>query len=126
MNIQDILGNQNELPLERTAVNGGFCGIFRTVACIGDSLSSGEFESFAHGAPGYHDYFDYSWGQFLARDAGLTVYNFSKGGMTARDYDAFARGMGYYDDEKKARAYVNCRQLEAWIGSIQTLLCLMC
>ena len=31
-------------PLEQLAPNGGFCGIFHTIGCIGDSMSSGEFE----------------------------------------------------------------------------------
>lgn len=106
MNIKDFMDAANEKPLDRLVANGGFCGIFRTIACIGDSLSSGELESFAQDAKGYHDYYDYSWGQFLARDAGCTVYNFSKGGMTARKYDAFAREKGFYDDAYKAQAYI--------------------
>ena len=32
-------------PLDQIRPDGGFCGIFRTIGCIGDSLSSGEFES---------------------------------------------------------------------------------
>ena len=106
MDLRIFLKQENEQPLDNMAVNGGFCGILRTVACIGDSLSSGEFESFENGAKGYHDYFDYSWGQFMARDAGLTVHNFSKGGMSAEQYDAFARDKGYYAPELAARAYI--------------------
>ena len=34
----------NEKPLDTLLTDGGNVGIFRTHACIGDSLSSGEFE----------------------------------------------------------------------------------
>ena len=33
--------NFAENPLQTIAPNGGFCGIFKTIACIGDSLASG-------------------------------------------------------------------------------------
>ena len=78
--------NKTERPLERLAPGGGYCAILRTVGCVGDSLASGEFESMdENGERGYHDMFPYSWGQFLARDCGSTVYNFSRGGMTAKE-----------------------------------------
>ena len=35
---------ENEQPLDHLLPDGGFCGIFRKIGCIGDSLSSGEFE----------------------------------------------------------------------------------
>lgn len=106
MDIRKFMKQNGEKPLDNLVSNGGLCGIFRTIACIGDSLSSGEFESFANGENGYHDYYDYSWGQFMARDTGCTVYNFSRGGMTAKDYDAFAREKGFFDDKYKSRAYI--------------------
>ncbi len=108
MNINKLYFDPAEKPLERPAQNGGFCGILRTVGCIGDSLSSGEFESRdENGKPGYHDFFEYSWGQFMARDAGLTVYNFSRGGMTASEYvNRFAEKMGYWDPALACRAYI--------------------
>lgn len=106
MDIKQFMKNEGEKPLDRIVSNGGLCGIFRTIACIGDSMSSGEFESFQNGETGYHDYYDYSWGQFIARDAGCTVYNFSQGGMTAKQYGSFARSKGFYGDEYKSRAYI--------------------
>lgn len=106
MDIRQYMAAENEKPLDNIVANGGLCGIFRTLVCIGDSLSSGEFESFKDGQKGYHDYFDYSWGQFMARDAGLTVYNFSRGGLAARTFLEEAAGRGWYDEEKKARAYI--------------------
>ena len=30
--------------------------------------------------------YEYSWGQFIARTIGSKVYNFSRGGMTAKEY----------------------------------------
>ncbi|MCQ2456869.1 MAG: SGNH/GDSL hydrolase family protein [Clostridia bacterium] len=100
--------NINEKPLENPVRDGGFCKIFRSIACIGDSLSSGEFEStYKDGSTGYHDMFDYSWGQFIARDCNSKVYNFSQGGMTARAYcDSFAEEKGFWGEDKKAQAYI--------------------
>lgn len=107
MDIQKFMMQPGEQPLDHLVTNGGFCGIFRTIACVGDSLSSGEFESMQNGVIGYHDYFDYSWGQFLARDAGCTVYNFSRGGMTAREYcEDFAESMDFWNVERRAQAYI--------------------
>ena len=98
----------NEKPFDRMTTNGGLCSIFRTIGCIGDSLSSGEFESLsAEGKKGYHDFFDYSWGQYMARHAGITAYNFSKGGMTARQYwNTFAEEKGYWNPDLLCQAYI--------------------
>lgn len=107
MDIKQFIKQDSEKPLDHIVANGGFCGIFRKIACIGDSLSSGEFESMANGTKGYHDYFEYSWGQFLARDAGCTVYNFSRGGMTASEYcDSFAESMDFWNVERRCQAYI--------------------
>lgn len=106
MDIKKFMKQEGEQPLDNIVTNGGFCAIFRRIACIGDSLSSGEFQSFENGAHGYHDMYEHSWGQYMARDAGCTVYNFSKGGMTAKDFDRFARDKGFFADELKAEAYV--------------------
>ena len=78
---------ETEKPFDRMADDGGFSAIFRTIACIGDSLSSGEHEGTAGDGSGlYLDYFEYSWGQFMARTIGSKVYNLSRGGMTANEY----------------------------------------
>jgi lysophospholipase L1-like esterase len=99
---------ENEKPLDRIVTDGGFCAIFRTIACIGDSLSSGEFESIKpDGTKRYHDFYEYSWGQFIGRACGSTVYNFSKGGMTAKAYvEDFADVKGFWDRNKLAQAYI--------------------
>lgn len=98
----------SEKPLEDLVSDGGFCAIFRHIGCIGDSLSSGELESLKDGKKGYHDYYEHSWGQYLARMCGSTAYNFSVGGLTARDFlthiheDRF----NVYDPARKCEAYI--------------------
>lgn len=108
MTLRDIIGDENEKPLDRLATDGGFVGIFRTIAVVGDSLASGEFEAKNdRNEKIYIDRFDYSWGQYIARMAGCTVYNFSKGGMTAREYIRhFANVNGYWRRESAANAYI--------------------
>lgn len=109
MNVYEYMSvGENEKPLDRIVTDGGFCSIFRTIGCIGDSLSSGEFESLnADGQKGYHDYYEYSWGQFIARSCGSKVYNFSRGGMTAKEYvNSFGEKFGSWDKEKACQAYI--------------------
>ena len=109
MNIYEYMSvAENEKPLDRMVMDGGFCSIFRTIACIGDSLSSGEFESVGEdGTKRYHDFYEYSWGQFLGRACGSKVYNFSQGGMTAKDYiEFFADKNGFWGRDKLAQAYI--------------------
>ena len=85
MNIKDLFP-EGEKPLDRLLPDGGFVGIFRTMGFIGDSLASGEFEATAaNGGKTYHDMYEYSWGQYVGRIAGLTARNFSRGGMTAHE-----------------------------------------
>ena len=109
MKLEDFIGTPEEKPLDRYAEDGGFAGIFRTIGCIGDSLASGEFEVLhpTAGTKMYLDRFDYSWGQYIARIAGSTVYNFSRGGMTAKEYnETFGNAMGYFRPELAADAYI--------------------
>ncbi len=100
--------NADEKPLDRIVTDGGYCRVFRTIGAIGDSLSSGELESMdeTHERH-YHDFFDYSWGQVLARNTGCKVYNFSRGGMTAKEYwERFAEDNGYWEEDKLCQAYI--------------------
>lgn len=108
MDLTRYYASEGEKPLDRIVHDGGLCGIFRTIACIGDSLSSGELESLDNeGNKGYHDIFYYSWGQYMARTMGNTVYNFSKGGMTAKDYcENFAESMDFWNPVKAAQCYI--------------------
>lgn len=107
MNLDRYYLAEGEQPLDVIKPDGGFFSIFRTFACIGDSLASGEMESHNPNGTGYHDYFEYSWGQFMARAAGSQCYNFSRGGMTAIEYwKSFGEAKGFWDPEKAAQAYI--------------------
>lgn len=109
MNVYEYISIcEKEKPLDRIVTDGGFCAIFRTIACIGDSLSSGEFESIDdQGKRHYHDMYEYSWGQFIGRSCGSKVLNFSKGGMTAQDFvDKYAEVYGCWNKEKACQAYI--------------------
>lgn len=109
MNIEEYISvGESEKPLDRIVTDGGFCSIFRTIGCIGDSLSSGEFEAKNEkGEKTFHDFFEYSWGQFIARSCGCKVYNFSRGGMTAKEYmESFAQSKGFWDRDKLCQAYI--------------------
>lgn len=99
---------ENEKPLDRLADGYSNTAVFRKIAFVGDSLSSGEFETRdAEGNPGYHDLYEYSWGQYIARKNGLFAYNFSRGGMSAKEYvESFAEANGMWDKEKACQAYV--------------------
>ncbi|MBE6585926.1 MAG: SGNH/GDSL hydrolase family protein [Ruminococcaceae bacterium] len=124
MNVHDLYFNPNEKPLDNICRDGGFVSIFRTIACVGDSLSSGEFETLEQdtGVHHYYDMFEYSWGQFLGRMSGSKVYNFSRGGMTASEYcDSFAEAKGFWDADKKAQAYIIALGINDLIGARQPL-----
>lgn len=95
-----------EKPLEKIITDGGFTAIFRKMGFVGDSLSSGEFVSYMNDVKDWHDMYEYSWGQFIARKCSLTAYNFSMGGMTARKFKEFAYHCGFFDKEKVCPAYV--------------------
>ena len=97
-----------EQPLDRLVEGYSNTAIFRTMAFIGDSLSSGEFESVNDaGIHGNHDFYEYSWGQYIARHNGLTAYNFSRGGMTCVEYmTSFAENNGFWNPRYAAQAYV--------------------
>ena len=108
MDWNNLLYPTDEKPLDRLVEGYSRTSIFRTIGFIGDSLSSGEFETRdGEGKAHYHDLFEYSWGQFIARKNGLKAYNFSKGGMTGKRYiEEFAEARGYWNPELAAQAYV--------------------
>ena len=108
MNLNDMIFATDEKPLEKMPENGGYTAIFRKIGVVGDSLSSGEFESRdKDGNKGYHDYFEYSWGQNLARLCGSSCYNFSRGGMSAREYcEGYADSMRFWDPQYACQCYI--------------------
>ena len=74
---------EKELPLSEIIRDGGMMNIFRTIGVIGDSLASGEFEYDLDGEKGYWDCYEYSWGKQIERITGISVTNYSHGGLTA-------------------------------------------
>ncbi len=109
MNLDKYFSNKDELPLDNLIENGGgMCSIFRTIGCIGDSLSSGEFQCKSEeGIYSFLDFYEYSWGQFMARATGSKVYNFSQGGMTAKAFmSSFGVQCGAFDFDHLCQAYI--------------------
>lgn len=123
MDWKTFLNTDGEQPLDRFVQGISNTAIFRTIGFVGDSLSSGEFESrSAEGTAGYHDYFEYSWGQYIARKNGLKAYNFSRGGMSAKWYmQNYAEENGFWDPEKACQAYVIALGVNDVIGGRQTV-----
>ena len=123
------LDQKEEQPLDKLVADGGFCGIFRRIGCVGDSLSSGEYEIIDEdGTSHYHDIYECSWGQFISYITGSKVYNFSKGGMSAKRYnETFAEENDFWNPRKACQAYIialgvndlfGCRQE---VGSLEDI-----
>lgn len=109
MRLEKLLGiTTNEKPLDNLVTDGGYTSIFREIVCVGDSLSSGEFEHIdENGKYTFHDKYEYSWGQFIARSTGCKVYNFSRGGMSAKEYmETFANDNNFFDPSILPGAYI--------------------
>ncbi len=111
MKINDLIQPRKGNPLDDLVVDGGYVSIFRTIACIGDSLSSGEFqvelEENGVKTMHYYDFYEHSWGQYIARMTGSKVYNFSRGGMKAVDYlNGFGDSILAFNKDKIAQAYI--------------------
>ena len=109
MNINEFTFiDKNEKPLDNLVFNGGCCSVFKRICIIGDSLSAGEFE--AKGEDGntlFFDCFDYSWGAYIHEHTGSEVLNFSRGGMTAKEYyETFAEEKGFWNKDKLCQAYI--------------------
>ncbi len=87
--------------------DGGMTAVLRTVGIFGDSLASGEQEyTQADGVDGYHDDYDLSWGQFMARKCGIQVTNYCRGGLTAQSFQDLAKDRGAFCTENKCKAYI--------------------
>ena len=108
MNIEHFIHPKDEKPLEKLIPTGGMTAILRRIGCVGDSLSSGELETTdPTGRKVYLDLYEHSWGQYIARMTGAMVYNFSKGGMTARGYIGdFAYSQNFWDPKLACDAYI--------------------
>ena len=93
----------NEQPLDIIKETCGFAGVFKQIGVIGDSLSSGEFESHdENGGIVYTDMYEYSWPAVLERITGTKYNNYSRGGMTAREYmQSWADANGFWHGIKR-------------------------
>lgn len=109
MNQQMFNYKKDENPLENIKENCGFAAIFKDIGVIGDSLSSGEFEATdENGQTTYHDFYEYSWPAILQRITGTHYSNFSRGGMTLKEfYESWANKNNF---GKKTRLYHQFRK----------------
>ena len=73
-------------PVEKTDYQKNLFTSFIKFGVVGDSLASGEAVANNSGSNVYIDNYDYSWGQFIARNHGMNCVNFSKGGATTRTF----------------------------------------
>ena len=98
MNLDLFTVAPGEKPLDNLKAACGFAGIFKEIGIIGDSLSSGEFESQdEEGNTFYHDMYEYSWPAVLERLTGTVYRNYSRGGMTAKEYlESWADQNGFW------------------------------
>ncbi len=105
MNSKVFEWNENEKPLDNLKENCGFAGIFKDIGVVGDSLSSGEFEATNEaGETTYHDMYEYSWPAILERLTGTKYYNYSRGGMSFKEfYESWADKNGFW---QKRQAYI--------------------
>ena len=104
-----IFNSSEEKPLDVLIEDGGFCGIFRRIGVVGDSLASGAMQIVSNeGINSFYDMYEYSWGQYMARKVGCHVENFSRGGMTAQMFcDSFGRDCGaFYSRERACQCYI--------------------
>ncbi len=106
---EDMYGLEEGVePLDYVVEDGGLCSIFQSVAVIGDSLSSGEFEVVdLEGNHSWHDMYEYSWGSYMARDCGFKITHMSKGGMTAKEFvTSYAPSKDYFTKRYKSQVYI--------------------
>ena len=105
MNQQIFNYKIDEKPLDNIKENCGFSAIFKDIGVIGDSLSSGEFEATDEsGQITYHDFYEYSWPAILQRITGTNYSNFSRGGMSLKEfYESWADKNNFW---QKKQAYI--------------------
>ena len=95
-----------ETPLEYLHDDPGMLDIFLHVGCIGDSLASGESYWNDGGEVHGNDFYQYSWGQYLARKTGNTYYNWSRGGMTTKTWLQSEYATECFDGQHLCEAYI--------------------
>ena len=96
----------SETPLKSLTDNTGMLDIFLHVGCIGDSLASGESYWNDGGTAHGQDFYQYSWGQYLARKTGNTYYNWSSGGQSTRTWLQSSYATECFDGQHLCEAYI--------------------
>ena len=104
--LQNIPVESSTDPLAKIKETVGFLSCFLHVGCIGDSLASGEATSNEGGSTAYHDIYEHSWGQYLARATGNTYYNFSNGGLTTKTWMTSQHATNCFDGQHLCEAYI--------------------
>ena len=105
-NTGNITNSTIEQPLDSFVDGGGLTTIFKTISVIGDSFASGTLEDCQPIKTFTQEIKDYSWPQFLARTTGNTVHNFTKSGLTAKDYCShIATNFDFWKSEYTSDAY---------------------
>ena len=87
--------------LERNSIKPTI-SLFQNIGIIGDSYASGEL----YVNEKYTDHYDISWGQILARKNGIKAVNFSKGGLTTRDWLADDHGLSLLNSSDQQDLYL--------------------
>ncbi len=93
-------------PLESISDVTGMLDIFLHVGCIGDSLASGESYWNDGGTTQGADFYQYSWGQYLARKTGNKYYNWSKGGLSTKMWLTSEYATECFDGQHLCEAYI--------------------
>ena len=92
-------------PYEKKELHYNLVSIFRTIGVIADSLASGQGR--INSLSSFHDFYEFSWPQCIARELNVTVYNFTKSGLTTRSW--LTDNMGYplmSDGEHNCTCYI--------------------
>lgn len=93
------------------------------IGIIGDSYASGEIYINDEA----HDIYYQSWGQIMARTKGITVHNFSQGGMAAKSFmQGASHGLNKLLNTEKCNLYVivlgiNDKKTAADVGTINDI-----
>lgn len=103
----DMVLVPNEMPLDVLKRDGGLFTIFRKVAYIGDSLSSG-FMDYYDSAGVWHgvNLWEFSYGQFIARMTGTDFFNSSTGGLTVRTWLSGYASALFDNPDNLCKAYI--------------------
>lgn len=79
--------------------------LFEKIGVIGDSFASGEIYIDGNAKPN-GDFYNISWGQILARKNGVSVTNFSCGGLTTRSWLTSQYGLKKLQNESAQDLYL--------------------